>query len=35
LFEYDHNTNPLGLTAGGIPTTLADDALTIRGEVSF
>jgi hypothetical protein len=35
LFEYDHNTNPLGLTAGGIPTTLASDVFTIRGEVSF
>jgi len=35
LFEYDHNTNPLGLTAAGIPTTLASDAFTIRGEVSF
>ncbi|MEO7108914.1 MAG: hypothetical protein ABI183_00635 [Polyangiaceae bacterium] len=35
LFEYDHNTNPLGLSANGQPTTLASDALTVRGEVSF
>jgi hypothetical protein len=35
LFEYDHNTNMLGRTAGGLPTTLADDAFTLRGEVTF
>ena len=35
LFEYDHNTNMLGRTAGGLPTTLADDAFTLRGEVVF
>jgi hypothetical protein len=35
IFEYDHNTNNLGLTAGGLPTTLADDAWTLRGEVVF
>jgi hypothetical protein len=35
LFEYDHNTNALGRTAGGLPATLADDAFTLRGEVTF
>jgi hypothetical protein len=35
IFEYDHNTNNLGRTAGGPPTTLADDAWTVRGEVVF
>jgi hypothetical protein len=35
IFEYDHNTNNLGRTAGGLPTTLADDAWTVRGEVVF
>ena len=35
LFEYDHNTNNLGRTAGGLPTPLADDAWTVRGEVVF
>jgi hypothetical protein len=33
--EYDHNTNPLGRNAGGAPTTLASDALTLRGQVVF
>jgi hypothetical protein len=35
IFEYDHNTNALGRTAAGVPTTLADDAFTLRGEVTF
>jgi hypothetical protein len=35
IFEYDHNTNNLGRTPGGLPTTLADDAFTLRGEVVF
>lgn len=33
--EYDHNDNALGRTPSGLPTTLADDAFTIRGEVDF
>jgi hypothetical protein len=33
--QYDHNTNALGRTAGGLPTTLADDAFTLRAEVAF
>jgi len=35
ILEYDHNTNPLGRKADGTPTTLADDSLTLRGEVTF
>ena len=35
ILEYDHNTNPLGRDAAGAPTTLKDDALTLRGEVTF
>jgi hypothetical protein len=35
LVEYDHNGNPLGLAATGAPTTLDDDALTVRGQVLF
>ncbi|MFT3770577.1 MAG: hypothetical protein QM820_34555 [Minicystis sp.] len=35
IFEYDRNTNALGRTAGGLPTTLADDAFTLRAEVMF
>jgi hypothetical protein len=35
LLEYDHNRNPLGLGANGAPTTLADDALTVRAQVVF
>jgi hypothetical protein len=34
-FEYDHNTNALGRTAGGVPTSLADDAFTLRAQVTF
>jgi hypothetical protein len=33
--QYDHNTNTLGRTAGGNPTTLADDVFTLRAEVAF
>ena len=35
IFEYDHNTNALGRTPAGLPTTLADDTFTIRAEVKF
>ncbi len=35
LLEYDINRNPLGIGANGAPTTLADDALTLRGQVVF
>ncbi|MGD0525101.1 MAG: hypothetical protein ABSE49_08155 [Polyangiaceae bacterium] len=35
LLEYDINRNPLGIGANGAPTTLADNALTLRGQVVF
>lgn len=35
LFEYDRNANALGRTPGGLPTSLADDAFTVRAEVVF
>ena len=35
LLEYDINRNPLGVGANGAPTTLADNALTLRGQVVF
>jgi hypothetical protein len=35
LLEYDINTNPLGVSASGSPTTLADDALTARAQLVF
>jgi hypothetical protein len=35
LLEYDLNTNPLGVSASGAPTTLADNALTLRGQLVF
>jgi hypothetical protein len=35
ILEYDKNGNALGLATSGAPTTLADDAITLRGEVSF
>lgn len=35
MVEYDHNTNALARTTSGAPTTLPDDALTVRGEVVF
>jgi hypothetical protein len=33
--EYQHNTNSNGRTMAGLPTTLADDAFIIRGQVEF
>ena len=33
LLEYDHQKNALGRSANGSPTTLKDDALTLRFEV--
>jgi hypothetical protein len=33
--EYDHNDNALGRTTTGLPTRLADDALTLRAQVVF
>ena len=35
LLEYDKNTNPLGIGSNGAPTTLAENALTLRTQVSF
>jgi hypothetical protein len=35
LLEYDINRNPLGVGASGAPTTLADNALTLRGQMVF
>jgi hypothetical protein len=35
LLEYDINRNPLGIGANGAPTTLADNALTLRAQVVF
>lgn len=35
ITEYDHRSNALGRTPGGLPTTLGDDSFAIRGEVSF
>ncbi len=35
LLEYDINRNPLGIGANGVPTTLADNALTLRGQAVF
>ncbi|WP_394847790.1 hypothetical protein LZC95_10045 [Pendulispora brunnea] len=35
IVQYDHRTNALGRDASGAPATLADDSLTLRGEVSF
>ena len=35
VFEYDRNRNMLGRTPAGLPTNLADDAFTLRGEVVF
>lgn len=35
LVEYDKNDNALGLSANGSPTTLKDDALTVRAQVQF
>ncbi|MGO8996449.1 MAG: hypothetical protein ACLQVI_24300 [Polyangiaceae bacterium] len=35
LVEYDINTNPLGIGANGMPTTLADNTFTLRGQLVF
>jgi len=35
LLEYDINRNPLGTGTNGAPTTLADNALTLRGQLVF
>jgi hypothetical protein len=35
VLQYDHNTNALGRDPNGAPTTLKDDALTLRGQVTF
>ncbi len=35
LLEYDINKNPLGIGINGSPTTLADNALTLRGQLVF
>lgn len=35
LLEYDINRNPLGVGANGAPTTLADNALTLRAQLVF
>jgi hypothetical protein len=35
LVEYDVNRNPLGTGPNGAPTTLADNALTLRGQLVF
>lgn len=35
LLEYDFNGNPLGLGPNGAPTTLAANALTLRGQLVF
>ncbi len=35
LFEYDINSNPLGVGANGSPITLADNAVTLRGQLVF
>jgi len=35
IIEYDHNQNHLGINTSGMPANLADDAVLVRGEVSF
>jgi hypothetical protein len=35
LLEYDINRNPLGIGSNGAPTTLADNAVTLRGQLVF
>jgi hypothetical protein len=35
LVEYDINRNPLGIGPSGTPTTLANNAVTLRGQVVF
>jgi hypothetical protein len=33
--EVQHGTNPLGLTASGLPTTLGSDTFTVRGQIAW
>jgi hypothetical protein len=35
VLEYDHNSNHAGRDAAGNPTTLKDDSVILRGQVSF
>jgi hypothetical protein len=35
VLEYDHNDNKLGRSPNGTPTTLKDDSVVLRGQVSF
>ncbi|MGB8295672.1 MAG: hypothetical protein WCG85_09630 [Polyangia bacterium] len=35
IVEYDHNQNHLGINTSGMPANLGDDAVVVRGEVSF
>jgi Skp family chaperone for outer membrane proteins len=35
IVEYDRNQNHLGINTSGMPANLADNALLVRGEVSF
>lgn len=35
IVEYDHNQNPLGIGANGLPTTSERDRVTVRGQVEF
>ena len=35
ILEYDHNTNHSGRSISGVPTNLADDAVTLRAEVQL
>lgn len=35
VVEYDHNTNAVGRDVNGLPTNLKDDALMVRGQVTF
>jgi hypothetical protein len=35
LFEYDINRNPLGVGTNGAPTTLANNAVTLRAQAVF
>jgi hypothetical protein len=35
LFEYDISRNPLGVGTNGAPTTLANDAVTLRAQAVF
>jgi hypothetical protein len=35
VVEYDHNSNHNGRSLAGLPTTLKDDSVTVRGQVGF